>query len=92
VRLVVDSSVIVAVCLAGGRIGRLTGHELRGPAHLAAEVTSTVREQAFRQEISDAVGADALQQLARLPVAYEPAGSLAAAARPCSRERLGQDL
>ena len=76
-RLVIDSSVIVAICLAGGRIGRLAGHELRGPAHLAAEVTSTVREQAFRKEISDAVGADAVRQLMRLRVSYEPAGSLA---------------
>ena len=78
--LVVDRSVIVAVCLAGGRIGRLTGHELRGPAHLAAEVTSTLREQAFRQEISDASGTDAIGQLARLPISYEPAGRLATAA------------
>jgi len=80
VLLVVDSSVIVAVCLAGGRVGRLAGHELRGPAHLAAEVTSTVRERAFRQEISDAVGADALRHLGQLPVSYEPAGRLAEAA------------
>jgi predicted nucleic acid-binding protein len=80
VLLVVDSSVIVAVCLAGGRIGRLAGHELRGPAHLAAEVTSTVREQAYRQEISETVGADALRQLMRLTVSYESAGRLAEAA------------
>lgn len=78
--IVVDSSVIVAICLAGGRIGTLAGHDLRVPAHLAAEVTSSVRELAFRREISDAVGADALRQLSRLPVTYEPAGRLAQAA------------
>jgi len=80
VLLVVDSSVIVALCLAGGRIGRLAGHELRGPAHLAAEVTSTVREQAFRHEISDTVGTDAIRHLVHLPVSYEPTGRLAEAA------------
>ena len=79
-QLVVDSSVIVALCLAGGRLGPLAGHDLHGPAHLAAEVTSTVREQAFRQEISDAVASDAIRQLGRLTISYKPAGRLAEAA------------
>ena len=78
--IVTDSSVIVAICLAGGAVGRLWGHELRGPAHLAAEVTSTIREQVYRNEVTEAVGADALQHLAGLAISYEPAGRLAEAA------------
>ncbi|MGZ8722395.1 MAG: type II toxin-antitoxin system VapC family toxin [Aeromicrobium sp.] len=78
--IVTDSSVIVAICLAGGDIGRLWGHELRGPAHLAAEVTSTIREQVYRNEVTNEVGTDALRHLAGLAISYEPAGRMAEAA------------
>lgn len=76
-RLVVDSSVIVAMCLAGGRLGPLEGHELHGPAHLAAEVTSTVREQVFRNEVAAEVAVASLNCLAGLLIKYASPGGLA---------------
>lgn len=79
-RLVVDSSVIVSVCLAGGSLGPLDGHELHGPAHLAAEVTSVLRELTYRSEVPLARGSEAVSHLGRLPVSYERPGAHAAAA------------
>ncbi len=76
-QLVVDSSVILAACLAGGRLGRLEGHELHAPAHLPGEVTSTLRERAFRTEVSPEVAVQALERLSSLPIQYAPPGSLA---------------
>ena len=78
--VVADSSVVVAICLAGGQLGRLKGHKLQGPALLAAEVTSSVREQVFRSEVSGEVGLDALRQLASLSITYAAPGELAEAA------------
>ncbi len=86
--LVVDSSVIVAVCLAGGRLGPLTGHSLHGPAHLAAEVTSTIREQQFRMVLDAASAAAAIQRLTDLAIAYASPGSLAITAHRLA-EQLG---
>jgi predicted nucleic acid-binding protein len=51
VRLVVDANVIVQLVLAGGALGPLDGHDLIGPPILASEVTSTLSEMAFRNEI-----------------------------------------
>lgn len=65
------------MCLAGGHPGRLDGHELHGPAHLAAEVTSTIREQAFRNEVSAEVAAAALTCLGSLSIGYAAPGGLA---------------
>lgn len=79
-RVVVDSSVIIGVCLAGGRLGPLDGHELRAPAHLTAEVTSALREQAFRGEIPGVRALEALSVLGRLPITHERPGALAPAA------------
>ena len=76
-RVVVDSSLIVGICLAGGRLGPLDGHELRAPALLPAEVTSALREQSFRHEITPEHARGALSILADLPIAHEPPGSLA---------------
>ncbi|MBA3877087.1 MAG: hypothetical protein C0498_09160 [Anaerolinea sp.] len=69
--IVTDSSVIVAICLAGGAVGRLRGHELRGPAHLAAEVTSTIREQVYRNDVTNEVGPTRFDKLAGLSILYE---------------------
>jgi predicted nucleic acid-binding protein len=79
VRLVADSSVIVAVCLAG-RLGRLEGHELHGPAHLPSEVASTVREQRYRTEIGATLATEAIGRLASLQIEYAEPASLVAAA------------
>ena len=86
-RLVVDSSAIVAVCLAGGRLGPLSGHELHAPALLASEVASSISEQQFRGEIQPEVAAGAIGYLTALDIEYRPAPSLAEAAFRLARER-----
>jgi predicted nucleic acid-binding protein len=74
VRLVVDSSVIVGACLAGGKLGPLDGHELVAPAHLAAEVTSSIREQAFRGVIPADRALEAVGFLPRISIEFERPG------------------
>ena len=85
-RLVIDSSVVVAVCLSR-RLGHLEGHDLHAPAHLAAEVVSTLRELSFRGEIPGDRAVEAVEHLATVAVTYEQAGSRALAAL-----RLAADL
>jgi predicted nucleic acid-binding protein len=80
VRLVVDAGVIVGVCLAGGDLGPLAGHALIAPAHLAAEVTSALREQAFRGSIPADRAIEAVGFLGAIPIDFEPPGSHATAA------------
>ncbi|HUG30898.1 MAG TPA: type II toxin-antitoxin system VapC family toxin [Candidatus Limnocylindria bacterium] len=79
-QLVADSSVITAVCLAGGQLGPLTGHEIHGPALLSSEVTSAIRERQFRAEIGDEVAGRAIAELASLEIRYADPGSLSAEA------------
>ena len=74
VRLVVDSSVIVGACLAGGELGPLHGHYLSAPAHLPAEVTSALREQAFRGEIPTERAIEAVGFLHAIPIMFEQPG------------------
>jgi predicted nucleic acid-binding protein len=74
VEVVVDSSVLVAACLAGGAPGRLRGHGLHAPAHMAAEVTSSIREQSYRGEIPPDEAAVALGFLATFEIAFDPPG------------------
>lgn len=78
--VVADSSVIAAVCLAGGQLGPLAGHQLHGPAHLCAEVTSAVRERQYRGEIDDDLAAQAVAMLATLPMSYAAPDALSAEA------------
>jgi predicted nucleic acid-binding protein len=77
VHLVVDVSVVVGICYAGGALGRLRGHELHAPAHLPAEVTSSIREAAYRGEVPLAQAAGALEHLAGLPLTYDAPGGQA---------------
>jgi predicted nucleic acid-binding protein len=77
VRLVVDSSVVVAACLAGGNLGPLRHHDLVAPAHLAAEVTSALREQAFRGDIPADRAVEAVRYLRSFPIAFEHPGARA---------------
>ena len=86
--LVVDASVAVSMCYAGARLGRLHGHDLRAPAHLPAEVTSAIREAAFRGEIPAAHAATALGYLQDMPLAYERPGQRALEALHLA-ERMG---
>lgn len=79
-RLVVDASVVVGVCLAGGDLGPLSGHDLIAPAHLAAEVTSALREQAFRGDIPADRAIEAVGFLGALPIAFQRPGAHATAA------------
>ncbi|NJD28415.1 MAG: type II toxin-antitoxin system VapC family toxin [Chloroflexi bacterium] len=74
-RLVVDASVIVAICYAGGELGRLRGHELHAPALLPAEVTSSIREAVYRGEVPLAQAAGALERLAGLLLTYDTPGA-----------------
>ena len=85
-RLVVDGSTIVAVCLADGRLGPLAGHALYAPALLPAEAASSIREQRFRAEISASVAADAIRHLQALAVAYSPPAGLTDAAYRLAEE------
>lgn len=76
-RLVVDSSVVVQLLVAGRALGPLAGHELMAPALLASEVTSVLREMVFRGEMPAASGAAALDGMLELTIAFEPPGSVA---------------
>jgi predicted nucleic acid-binding protein len=80
VDLVVDGNVILEICLAGGVPGPLAGHTLHAPAHLPAEVTSALREMAWRGEIPEERGRQALQHIRLLDLEFSSPGSLAEAA------------
>jgi predicted nucleic acid-binding protein len=73
-RLVVDASVAVSICSAGGDLGRLRGHELHAPALLPSEVTSAIREATFRGDIPGEHAATALGHLAGLRLRYSEPG------------------
>jgi predicted nucleic acid-binding protein len=74
-RVVVDASVVVQVCLAGSDLGPLAPHELVAPPLLASEVTSTLSELAYRSEVPTAEARSALTALSALPIEYErPSG------------------
>ena len=76
-QLVVDASVIVGVCYAGGELGPLRGHALHAPPHLAAEVTSAIRESAFRGDIPAGRASEALGFLTAVPIAFGIPGARA---------------
>jgi len=76
-RVVVDASVIVAVCYAAGELGRLRGHELHAPPHMPAEVTSSIHEAAYRGEVTSADAAAAVRRLSGIPLSYDSPGSRA---------------
>ena len=78
-RVVVDSNVIINVLLSG-TLGPLRGHELHGPALLASEVTSALREMTFRGDVPADRAAEALASLQALPLVYAEPASLAVAA------------
>lgn len=86
-RVVVDASVLVAVCLAGGELGRLRGHDLYAPAHAPAEVASSIHEAAYRGEVPAGEAAAALGRLVALPLSYDTPG-----ARALEAFRLADDL
>lgn len=69
--VIVDASVITHVCLAGGVLGPLAGHQLVAPSLLASEVTSAISEMAWRGEIPRHHGKDALRYLHELRIRLE---------------------
>jgi predicted nucleic acid-binding protein len=79
-RVVVDASVIVQICLAGSDLGPLESHELVAPPLLASEVTSALSEMAYRSEIPRAEARLALTSLTALPITYEHPSGLSEAA------------
>jgi len=52
VRIVVDANVIVQACIEQNGLGRLRNHELTAPPIMASETVSTLRELAFRGELT----------------------------------------
>jgi len=76
VRLVADSTVIVAICLADGRLGPLDGHELHGPALLSSEATSAIRGRQYRADIDDELAEQAIARLNSMAITYAAPGSL----------------
>lgn len=86
-RVVVDSNVIVHVLLSG-TLGPLRAHDLHGPALLASEVTSALREMSFRGDIPSERAAEALAGLQGLSLSLAEPGSVAVAALALA-ERLG---
>lgn len=87
-RLVVDGTVALEVCLAGGNLGPLGGHELHAPALLASEVASVLREMAWRGELNMAQARGVADRLVTLGLRYARAGSLVTDALDVA-ERLG---
>lgn len=75
--VVVDASVITHVALSGGILGPLAGHELAAPPLLASEVTSAIREMAWRGEIPRDRGKAALRYLESLPIRVDRPDDLA---------------
>lgn len=75
-RLVADSSVIAAICLADGRLGPLAGHQLHGPALLNSEVTAAIRQRQYRTDIDDELAEQAIGRLSSLAISYAEPGSL----------------
>jgi predicted nucleic acid-binding protein len=70
-RLVVDASTIVQLCVAGGALGPLEGHQLTAPPILPSEVTSVLSELAHRREIPLEAARTAVGRFATLPISYE---------------------
>lgn len=67
-RIVVDASVVVAVCLADGRLGPLAGHELHAPWLVASETTSALSELVYRREVPPESGISAVDRLTGLEI------------------------
>lgn len=79
-RVVVDASVIVQVCLAGTDLGPLMAHQLVAPPLLASEVTSTLSELAYRSEVPTVDAREALRAFGAVPIEYERPSTLASTA------------
>jgi predicted nucleic acid-binding protein len=88
VRLVIDGSVAIEICLSGGRLGPLSGHTLHTPALLVSEVTSVIREMEWRQELDPSAARIAARHLVALRPRFARPGSLVEAALDVA-QRLG---
>jgi predicted nucleic acid-binding protein len=73
---VIDASVALQVCVAGGVLGPLAGYQLHAPALLASEVASALRQLAWRDQITLEVARRAAAQLPDLRPRYAQPGSL----------------
>jgi len=67
VRIVVDANVIVQACIEQNGLGRLSSHELTAPPIMASETVSTLRELAFRGELTPDLAKIALDRFSELP-------------------------
>jgi predicted nucleic acid-binding protein len=79
-KLVLDASVALDVCLATQGFAVLSGHDLVAPPMLPSEVLSSLRSLRWRGEISTALTQTALDRVPTMPVDLErPTGHLRAA-------------
>lgn len=68
-RLVIDASAALDLCLADQGFDVLGSHDLVAPALLTSELLSALRELRWRDEISEELARGALRRLADMPVA-----------------------
>ena len=68
-RVVVDANAIVQACIEAAGLGRLVSHQLAAPPIMASETVSTLREMAFRGDLSPELARIALDRFQAL--AYE---------------------
>ncbi len=66
--LVIDASVALSAALTRDGFGRLAGHELVAPPLLWSEVVSTLREHAWRRDISVQQAAASLDAFLAAPI------------------------
>lgn len=76
-RVVVDASVIVNVVLAEGGLGPLQGHELIAPPLVLSEVTSSLSEMAWRDELPRERGRQAVARLGAIALEIDRPDDLA---------------
>jgi predicted nucleic acid-binding protein len=75
--LVIDASVALSAALTRDGFARLAGHDLVAPPLLWSEVLSTLREHAWRQDISSEQAARSLDAFLAAPIRRRGARGLA---------------
>lgn len=74
--LVIDASVALSAALTRDGFARLAGHDLVAPPLLWSEVLSTLREHAWRQDISSEQAARSLDAFLAAPIRRRGSGRL----------------
>jgi predicted nucleic acid-binding protein len=71
VRLVIDASACLEVCLAATGFDLLAGHELLAPPLIRSEVLSALRTLDWRRSVSAELVRQALARIPTMPIAQE---------------------